>query len=102
MNKVLLEIIKNDWITQREVLNILNNNYKVKISKRKLQEHIKINRELYKKRLCCIMIVKSNKGYKASQNTSEITKCANELIKTGASMVNEGKSILQSLEARNV
>ena len=96
--KQLESIIGSDWITQKEIRNQLFQKYKIVISKRTLQKAIKKQRERYKKKKVKAVIIKSNQGYKVTNNPIEIQRFANEMIVSGMSMMKEGLDFLRLTE----
>lgn len=96
-------IIQEDrWIVQKKLLEILKLKYDRNYKSRALRQIIKDCRMLYKENKVSMLIIKSNRGYKLSNNYDEICRFANELINTGDSMRTEGRELLEAAEKNNV
>lgn len=93
--------IDGEWITQKQLLKKLNDMYGRNYKPRALRQIIKECRMLYKESKVPLLIIKSNRGYKLSKNYEEIERFVYELIKTGESMVNEGKELLDRAKQEN-
>lgn len=85
---------EDTWIIQKDLLNVLKTKYRRDYKSRALRQIIKECRMLYKEEKLPLLIIKSNKGYKLSNDYDEICRFAQELIGTGESMKTEGKELL--------
>lgn len=86
-------------MTQADVLEALKEKYNRSYNSRRLRMIIKECRMLYKESKVPMLVIKSNRGYKLSDNLEEIEKFTHELLETGQSMVTESQEILMA--ARN-
>ncbi|EFP61848.1 hypothetical protein DWW36_02360 [Erysipelotrichaceae bacterium AF15-26LB] len=84
------------WIIQKDLLNVLKTKYRRDYKSRALRQIIKECRMLYKEDKLPLLIIKSNKGYKLSNDYDEICRFAKELISTGESMKTEGMELLDA------
>lgn len=102
MNQKQMEvygILSREWMTQADILEDLKEKYDRSINSRRLRTIIKECRMLYKESKVPMLVIKSNRGYKLSDNLDEIEKFTHELLETGQSMVTESQEILMA--ARN-
>lgn len=100
MNQVQKEILNSlsqeKWILLKDLIQILNNDYQRVYKESKLRDIIKQCRLLYKEDRLTLLIIKSNKGYKLSNDLVEIKQFAEEMIQSGESMINEGRELYQA------
>lgn len=98
---VYCSLSKTKWITQEELINILEQKFNRKYKPRKLRAIIKECRLLYKENILDLLIIKSNRGYKLSNDLNEIDCFTQELIHCGESMITEGKEIYHAAREKN-
>lgn len=91
-------IHEDRWIIQKDLLEILKIKYKRDYKPRTLQQIVKECRMLYKEDKLTMLIIKSNKGYKLSNDYEEICRFAKELMATGDSMKTEGMELMKVAE----
>lgn len=91
-------IHKDTWIIQKDLLEILKTKYRRDYKSRALRQLVKECRMLYKENKLPLLIIKSNKGYKLSNDHDEIYRFAKGLMSTGESMKTEGIELLKAAD----
>lgn len=91
-------IHEDAWIIQKDLLEILKTKYRRDYKSRALRQLVKECRMLYKEDKLPLLIIKSNKGYKLSNDHDEIYRFAKELMSTGESMKTEGMELMKAAE----
>ncbi len=95
-NEIYRSLSQDKWTTQKELIQLLEKNYGRTYKSRRLRKIIKECRLLYKENCLELVIIKSNKGYKLSDDLDEIYHFTQELIECGESMSREGQEIYQA------
>ena len=105
MNKLQDEIFDSlshdEWIVMSELQKTLKEKFNRNYKPRRLRELIRECRLLYKENCTDMLIIKSNRGYKLSNDMDEIFRFTPELIECGESMTREGHEIYQAALSRN-
>ena len=99
MNQKQMEvygILSREWMTQADILKALKEKYDRSFNSRRLRTIIKECRMLYKESKVPMLVIKSNRGYKLSDNLDEIEKFTHELMETGQSMMTESQELLMA------
>lgn len=91
-------IHEDAWIIQKDLLEILKTKYRRDYKSRALRQLVKECRMLYKEDRLPLLIIKSNKGYRLSNDHDEIYRFAKELMSTGESMKTEGIELLEAAD----
>lgn len=91
----------DEWIVMNELQKTLKEKFNRNYKPRRLRELIRECRLLYKENCTDMLIIKSNRGYKLSNDMDEIFRFTRELIECGESMTREGHEIYQAALSRN-
>lgn len=104
MNELQREIYgclsTEEWIIQPVLLENIKAKYGRSYKSRRLRELIRGCRMMYKEGNLPLLVIKSNKGYKLSDDMQEITLFCHELIATGESMTREGRELLMAAQKK--
>lgn len=105
LNQKQMEVygtLSREWMIQADILVLLKQKYNRTYNPRRLRTIIKECRILYKEGKVPLLIIKSNRGYKLSDDYNEIEKFTHELMETGHSMMTEAQEILAAAKKKRV